>query len=349
MGEGRAVRKPDWLPAPGLAARGAPACAAAACSSSNALDEAPRRRAHACARCSRASVRIGIEGYDNAIVVGGPGSLSALGLRAAAAAHPLLRETLPRLSFRTVASRSHASGDGSASRRAWIARGGRLARAAAARAQRSPAIACEPRIRAAAPTSQPRRGSRPRRTRVVGELPPAAPGARSLAELPRCRRRLRAAAARVAAVEATRPRQPRRRAAAARRARQPPRRRAGRARASAARRAAARALRAARASRATLDLASARAVAAPPSPSRGALDRLGEASALERRSEPIGPAGPRQGTPRRRRRALRIPVDKSVSLEGGVRVDSREEPGVKRAGCAASTPTRGRRSALLAR
>jgi len=50
------------------------------------------------------SVRIGIEGYDNSIVVGGPGSLSALGLRAAVAAHPLLRETLSRLSFRTCAA-----------------------------------------------------------------------------------------------------------------------------------------------------------------------------------------------------------------------------------------------------
>ena len=99
VGEGRAVHKPDWLPAPGLAAAarlvhrgGLLVC--------NALDEAPE-----VTRTLRAlfpaSVRIGIEGYDNAIVVGGPGSLSAVGLRAAAAAHPLLRETLPQLSFRT--------------------------------------------------------------------------------------------------------------------------------------------------------------------------------------------------------------------------------------------------------
>jgi spermidine synthase len=103
VGEGRAVRKPEWLPAPGLAgaARLVHRGGLLAC---NALDEAPD-----VARTMRAlfpaSVRIGIEGYDNAIVVGGPGSLSALGLRAAAAAHPLLRETLPRLSFRASSAR----------------------------------------------------------------------------------------------------------------------------------------------------------------------------------------------------------------------------------------------------
>jgi spermidine synthase len=99
VGEGRAVRKPDWLPAPGLAgaARLVHRGGLLVC---NALDEA-RDVARTMRALFPASVRIGIESYDNAIVVGGPGSLSALGLRAAAAAHPLLRETLPRLSFRT--------------------------------------------------------------------------------------------------------------------------------------------------------------------------------------------------------------------------------------------------------
>jgi spermidine synthase len=99
VGEGRAVRKPDWLPAPGLAgaARLVHRGGLLVC---NALDEA-RDVARTVRALYPGSVRIGIEGYDNAIVVGGPGSLSALGLRAAVAAHPLLRETLPRLSFRT--------------------------------------------------------------------------------------------------------------------------------------------------------------------------------------------------------------------------------------------------------
>jgi spermidine synthase len=99
VGEGRAVHKPDWLPDPGLAAA-ARRVRRGGLLVSNALDEA-RDVARAMRALYPASVRIGIEGYDNAIVVGGPGSLSALGLRAAAAAHPLLRETLPRLSFRT--------------------------------------------------------------------------------------------------------------------------------------------------------------------------------------------------------------------------------------------------------
>ena len=50
---------------------------------------------------------------------------------------------------------------------------------------------------------------------------------------------------------------------------------------------------------------------------------------LERHSEQVGPAGPRQGTHSETEAALRIPVDKSVSLEGGVRVDSREDPSLK--------------------
>jgi len=100
VGEGRAVRKPEWLPAPGLAAAarllhrgGLLVC--------NALDEA-RDVSRTLRSLFPATVRIAIDGFDNAITVGGPGSLSAVGLRAAAAAHPLLRETLPQLSFRTV-------------------------------------------------------------------------------------------------------------------------------------------------------------------------------------------------------------------------------------------------------
>jgi hypothetical protein len=61
----------------------------------------------------------------------------------------------------------------------------------------------------------------------------------------------------------------------------------------------------------------------------GALDRLGQSIRLERRSEQIGPAGPRQGTVFETEAGVRIPVDKTVSIEGGVRVDSREEPGAK--------------------
>ncbi len=99
IGTGRAVRKPEWLPDPGLAAAarlvhrgGLLVC--------NAIDEAPEV-SRSLRSLFPALVRIGVEGYDNVVVVGGPSALSAHGLRAAAAAHPLLRETLPHLSFRT--------------------------------------------------------------------------------------------------------------------------------------------------------------------------------------------------------------------------------------------------------
>ena len=80
----------------------------------------------------------------------------------------------------------------------------------------------------------------------------------------------------------------------------------------------------------TIDLAPAEAdpVTSGPKPPR-ALDRLGDSIRLERRGEAIGPAGPRQGTAWETDAGVRIPVDNSISLEGGVRVESREEPGAK--------------------
>lgn len=100
IGSGRDVHKPDWLPEPGLAAaarhlhRGGVLV-------SNSIDETAE-----VAREMRAqmpsTVRIDVEGYDNSIVVGGPGPICARGLRSAAAAHPLLRQTLPRLSLRSA-------------------------------------------------------------------------------------------------------------------------------------------------------------------------------------------------------------------------------------------------------
>jgi hypothetical protein len=80
----------------------------------------------------------------------------------------------------------------------------------------------------------------------------------------------------------------------------------------------------------SVDLRQSEPITAPtaPKPAR-ALDRLGDSIRLERRGEAIGPAGPRQGTAWETQAGLRIPVDKSVSLEGGVRLESREEPGAK--------------------
>lgn len=99
VGRGDAVHKPDWLPEPGLAAA-ARRLRRGGLLISNALDEAPDV-ARQMRGLFRSTVRIGIEGYDNQVVVGGPAPLSARALRSAASAHPLLSRALGRLRFRT--------------------------------------------------------------------------------------------------------------------------------------------------------------------------------------------------------------------------------------------------------
>lgn len=58
----------------------------------------------------------------------------------------------------------------------------------------------------------------------------------------------------------------------------------------------------------------------------GTVDRMRRRLLLERRSESIGPAGPRQGTHTETDAGVRVPLDEAVSIEGGVRVDERAEP-----------------------
>jgi spermidine synthase len=112
-GSGRSVRKPAWLPRPGLvlaARRVAPRGLLAI----NALDDAPRS-ARALASLFPARVRIAIHGWDNRILVGGPAGLDAASLRAAIAAAPLLAPTLGRIALRTlhaVPSRSRVPASG---------------------------------------------------------------------------------------------------------------------------------------------------------------------------------------------------------------------------------------------
>jgi len=80
--------------------------------------------------------------------------------------------------------------------------------------------------------------------------------------------------------------------------------------------------------RAPLDLESLRYEPLPATPtSPSALDEWKSRLRLESRSEPIGPAGPRQGTVSETDAKLRVPLDGSVSLEGGIRLDQRDEPG----------------------
>ncbi len=102
VGRGRAVRKPEWLPLPGLALA-ARRVARGGLLASNALGDAPAS-ARALAALFPARVQIAIEGWDNAILAAGPPGLDAPGLRAALAADPLLAPTLRRLALRTLRS-----------------------------------------------------------------------------------------------------------------------------------------------------------------------------------------------------------------------------------------------------
>lgn len=80
---------------------------------------------------------------------------------------------------------------------------------------------------------------------------------------------------------------------------------------------------------APLDLskASAKGEPLPVPPPYGGIERWKDRLRLERRSDPIGRPGAKQGTYSETEAGVRLPVDDAVSLEGGVRVDSRSEPG----------------------
>jgi spermidine synthase len=101
VGRGRALHKPDWLPAPGLELalrhlrpRGVLVV--------NSIDEAPAT-ARELRRLLPASLSIRLADYDNRVLVGSRGPISARRLRAALRRDPLLRESLSRLRFRALA------------------------------------------------------------------------------------------------------------------------------------------------------------------------------------------------------------------------------------------------------
>jgi spermidine synthase len=98
VGRGDAVRKPDWLPHPGLDLA-AGVLARAGLLVSNSLDEAPAVAA-ALARRFPGLLRIDVEDYDNRVFVAGPGRLDARTLRAAVAADSVLSSSLGVLRFR---------------------------------------------------------------------------------------------------------------------------------------------------------------------------------------------------------------------------------------------------------
>lgn len=99
IGLGDAVHKPAWIPEPAhrhaasLLARGGLLV-------SNTLDEHARVASGMRERFERV-VEIGVEDYDNRVLVAGPGELSGLALRRAVAESPVLRESLGLLTFRS--------------------------------------------------------------------------------------------------------------------------------------------------------------------------------------------------------------------------------------------------------
>lgn len=107
IGRGDAVHKPDWIPDPAhrharrLLTRGGLLV-------SNTLDE-HARVARALAQDFARVVELRVEDYDNRVLVAGGDSLSATALRTAVAASPILRESLPLLSFRTRSAGGHPS------------------------------------------------------------------------------------------------------------------------------------------------------------------------------------------------------------------------------------------------
>lgn len=61
-----------------------------------------------------------------------------------------------------------------------------------------------------------------------------------------------------------------------------------------------------------------------------AVDRVKERLRIERRSQPLGPAGPRQGKHSETDAGVTVPLGDDIRLEGGVRIDDREEPARER-------------------
>jgi spermidine synthase len=104
IGNARAIRKPDWLPRPGLA-RAASRLARGGLLISNTIDES-REVAAEMRRIQSATLAVEIAGYDNRIVVGGPSIINGRMLRQAVSRDPVLAPTLPRLRFRRLSGDS---------------------------------------------------------------------------------------------------------------------------------------------------------------------------------------------------------------------------------------------------
>lgn len=100
VGRGHAVHKPGWLPRPGHELALAHLHEGGLLVS-NVLDET-REVTRSMRRLFPGVLRIDVDDYDNHILVGGPGGISAGALRQAVASNELLKGTLHRLHFRTL-------------------------------------------------------------------------------------------------------------------------------------------------------------------------------------------------------------------------------------------------------
>ena len=103
IGKGRAVRKPDWFPEPGLDAvcrRLAPRGMLV----SNTIDEAAPMTT-ALRKRFPSLLSIEVDDYDNRVLVASKRAIAAKQLRAALRSDPILAATLPKLTLRTLSKR----------------------------------------------------------------------------------------------------------------------------------------------------------------------------------------------------------------------------------------------------
>jgi spermidine synthase len=106
VGNQRSIRKPDWLPSPGLALA-ARRLRAGGVLASNAIDEATAVTGEM-RRLFASTLRIDIEDYDNRIVVGAGFPLSGRDLRSALRRSRVLGPTSSRFAIRAFQSRKFA-------------------------------------------------------------------------------------------------------------------------------------------------------------------------------------------------------------------------------------------------
>ncbi len=100
IGTEATLRKPSWLPEPGLS-RAARHLRAGGLLVINSIDETVEV-ARTLGELLPRTLCIGVEGYDNRVLIGGPRDLDARALRAAAASQPVLAPSLPRFKIRRI-------------------------------------------------------------------------------------------------------------------------------------------------------------------------------------------------------------------------------------------------------